>query len=184
MTNRSGHRFAVLDSVIGGSDDRRVFERARWAGFAGVEATITGRNLNGQDGDRLRSLQRASASSGLAVTSFVLDHHNLGGIADRDPRVAARAVEEVRLAIEWASELQATAILVPFFGPAELLTESDRLRALAAFHTLCPAASAAHVELLYEGPLPAQEVVRLAGEIDSTAFGCYFDTANLVFRGL
>src|SRR6478672_2087667 len=126
MTNRK-LRAGVLDSVVGGSDDRSTFQRARWAGFAGVEATLSARDLKGEGGDRLRALQRASASSGLAVASFVLDHHNLGGIADADPRVAAGAAEEVRLAIAWAAELGAGAILIPFFGHAELLTESDRV---------------------------------------------------------
>jgi sugar phosphate isomerase/epimerase len=183
MTNRK-LRAGVLDSVVGGSDDRSTFQRARWAGFAGVEATLSARDLKGEGGDRLRALQRASASSGLAVASFVLDHHNLGGIADADPRVAAGAAEEVRLAIGWAAELGARTILVPFFGHAELLTESDRVRAVSAFRALCPLASGGGISLLYEGPLPAGEVARLAQEIGSPAFGCYFDTANLVFRGL
>ena len=183
MTNRK-LRAGVLDSVVGGSDDRSTFHRARWAGFAGVEATLSARDLKGEGRDRLRTLERASASSGLAVSSFVLDHHNLGGIADADPRVAAGAAEEVRVAIAWAAELGAGAILVPFFGHAELLTESDRVRAVSAFRALCPLASAAGISLLYEGSLPATEVARLAQEIGSPAFGCYFDTANLVFRGL
>jgi sugar phosphate isomerase/epimerase len=181
MTN---NRAAVMDSAIGGSNDQEVFERARWAGFAGVEATLSAADLSGEGPDRLRSLERAAEATGLAVTSFVLDHHNLGGIADADPRVAADAVEQVRKAIRWAAQLSVEAILVPFFGRAELLTDSDRLRAIAAFRTLSSAAAGAGVALLYEGPLPASEVRSLAESISSLAFGCYFDTANLVFRGL
>jgi sugar phosphate isomerase/epimerase len=180
MTN---NQVAVMDSVIGGLDDQHVFERARWAGYGGVEATLSADDLKAGRG-RLGSLERAAETTGLVVTSLVLDHHNLGGIADANPRVAADAVEDVRQAIAWAAQLGATAILIPFFGHAELLTDSARLRAIAAFRALSGAAAAAGVSLLYEGPLPAQEVLQLAESIGSPAFGCYFDTANLVFRGL
>jgi sugar phosphate isomerase/epimerase len=86
--------------------------------------------------------------------------------------------------MEWAVELQAKVILVPFFAQAELLTPTDLDRAAQAFRELCPLALSRGVKLGYEGLLPASEVLRLAEEINSEAFGCYFDLANIVWRGL
>jgi sugar phosphate isomerase/epimerase len=38
--------------------------------------------------------------------------------------------------------------------------------------------------LLYEGTLPAEQIHELAARIESPAFGCYFDYANVVTRGM
>jgi sugar phosphate isomerase/epimerase len=180
MANR--YRAGIMDSVIGGAGDAEAFERARWAGFTGVEVTPSREEL--ASGKRLAAIRRALETTSLEVPSLVLDHHNLGGIGDADPTVAGRAADEVRAATVWAAELGAHAILVPFFARAELLGEDDFERAVAAFRALCPAAEAAGVSLLYEGTLPAHELLRLAGAVASPAFGCYFDTANLVLRAL
>jgi len=180
MTNR--FKAGILDSAVGGAGDAAAFDRARWAGFGGVEATLSRVDLAG--GERLATLRRAREATSLEIPSFVLEHHNLGGIADADERIAALAADEVRTAVAWAGELGARALLVPFFARAEIVGEEEFRRAVDAFRALCPAAERAGVRLLYEGTLPAHEILRLADEVRSPAFGCYFDTANLVLRAL
>src|SRR5207253_2124360 len=120
---------AVMDEVIGGRDDADVFERARRAGFAGVEV------------DLRRARRSARASAGLAIPSLVLGEHNHGGIADADPAVARAAAHDVRDAIERAAELGADVVLVPFFLDAELRDEAAVDRCAAAFRELCPVAA-------------------------------------------
>jgi sugar phosphate isomerase/epimerase len=114
----------------------------------------------------------------------MMNEHNRGGIASPDPAVALAALEDIRQAIDWAAELQAGVILVPFFAQAELVTPADLDRAAQAFRELCPLALGRGVILGYEGMLPAPEVRRLAEQVNSEAFGCYFDIANIVARGL
>jgi sugar phosphate isomerase/epimerase len=171
-----------MDAVVRATDDEETFARAQRLGFAGVEVDLSRDELF--SGDRLETLRRAAAG-GLAVPSIVLgEHSDRGGIADPDPLVAEEARDDVVRAIEWAAELGAGAILLPFFGRAELVDEAGVDRAAEAFRPLCERAGERGVMLCYEGTLPAARIRGLADRIASRAFGCYFDLANPVVRGL
>jgi sugar phosphate isomerase/epimerase len=172
-----------MQDVLLAEGDEETFARAKRVGFAGVEVVPSREQLRG--GDRLERLHRTSAATGLAVPSIVLaEHSDLGGIADADDVVAEHAREDVARAIDWAVALGAEAILVPFFGRAELVDESDVDRAAAAFQPLCRLAGEHGVTLCYEGTLPASRIVALSERVGSRAFACYFDLANPVVRGM
>src|SRR5215218_5612682 len=172
----------VMDPVLPGAGDE-TFRLAKRLGFAGVEVVTSRDDLRSPE--RLESLHRASADTGLAVPSLVLaEHSEQGGAADGDPLVAERAREGIERAVDWAAELGAGAILLPFFGRAELIDDADVDRAAAAFRPLCEQAGERGVVLCYEGTLPATRIRVLADRIASRAFGCYFDLANPVVRGL
>jgi sugar phosphate isomerase/epimerase len=172
-------RAAVMDVVIGGRDDAEVFARARRAGFSGVEVVVSRDDLASPSDPRLRGLRQAKEATGLEVPALVLGEHNeKGGIADVSPDASSRALDDVQRAIEWARELGTDVILVPFFGRAELVSEADDDRAVAAFQALCPRAAEHGVKLCFEGSLPADRIVSLAARVGSDAFGCYFDLAN------
>lgn len=176
-------RAGVLDAVLAAPDEGRTFSRARQLGFRGVEVIVSREEL--ASAGRLERLRRASAESGLAVPSLVLgEHSDLGGIADLDQDVAGAARDDVERAIRWAAELRCEAILVPFFGRAELAGDVDVGRAAAAFRPLCDVAGAAGVTLCYEGTLPAAGIRALAEQVGARSFGCYFDLANVVPRGM
>ena len=173
----------VMDPVLPGADDGQTFRLAERLGFAGVEVVVSRADLRSPD--RLERLRRTSADTGLAVPSLVLgEHSDLGGIADADPRVAERAREDVERAVAWAADLGAGAILLPFFGRAELIDDRDLDRAAAAFRALCPRAGQRGVTLCYEGTLPARRIGMLAERVSSRSFGCYFDLANPLPRGM
>jgi sugar phosphate isomerase/epimerase len=169
-------KVGVMDNVVGGADDAEVFARARRVGVAGVEVNLTR--------ERLRGGALPRAAHGLAIPSLVLGEHNHGGIADADPSVAAAAREDVEVAVAWAAEVGADAVLVPFFLRGELVTDEDVERAGAAFAELCPLAAERGVSLLYEGTLPAARVRTLGERAGSPAFGVYFDLANPLYDGL
>ncbi len=172
-----------MDSVVGVADDDETFRLAKRLGFAGVEVVAVRDDL--RSSDRLESLRRASAATVMAVPSLVLgEHSDRGGIADAEPLVAEQAREDVAQAIDWAAQLDTEAILVPFFGRAELHDDADVERAAAAFGPLCEAAGERGVVLCYEGTLPAKRILALAERIRSRAFGCYFDLANPIPRGM
>jgi sugar phosphate isomerase/epimerase len=172
-----------MEAVVRGADDQETFTRAKRLGFAGVEVDPSRDEL--QSGDRLETLRRARAASSLAVPSIVLgEHSDRGGISDTDPLGSEEARKDVARAFDWAAELGAGVILLPFFGRAELIEEADVDRAAAAFRPLCEQAGERGVVLCYEGTLPATQIRMLADRIASRAFGCYFDLANPVVRGL
>jgi sugar phosphate isomerase/epimerase len=177
---------AVMDTVIGGDDDAEIFARARQIGFAGVEIVAGRRELRDSTGTRLETLRRAKVATGLEIHALVLGEHNEnGGLADENADVAGRARDDVRDAIAWAQGLGAGVILVPFFMGAELESDADVDRAVAAFRSLCQLAAERGVTLCYEGTLPAGEILWLGARVGSDAFGCYFDLANpLAKRGL
>jgi sugar phosphate isomerase/epimerase len=174
---------AVIDTVLRGGDGT-IFEHARRLGFAGVEVALGPDDLRPPRPERPASLQSARAETGLVIPSLIVGPHNeLGGIADEDPAVAARAAGDVRVAIAWAAELGADVVLVPFFLRADIRDAQAFDRCVSAFRELCPEAAAAGVTLCYEGTLPARDVRLLAEQIASAAFGCYFDLANPIAEG-
>jgi sugar phosphate isomerase/epimerase len=169
-----------MDQVLPARDDDELLRVAARLGFAGVEVDLSRQRLG-----RLETLRRARREHGLAVPSLVLgEHSDLGGIADLEPTVAGQARNDVERALEWGATLEADVLLVPFFGRAELAGREDIERAAAAFRPLCELAGERGVTLCYEGPLPAEGIKELAALVGSTAFGCYFDLANVVVRGM
>jgi sugar phosphate isomerase/epimerase len=156
-----------------------VFACAAELGLDGVEVVLD------RDERALARLAAAAQRSGLEAPSIVLGGHNVeGGIADSDAEAAARASDEVRLALEWCRALGADVVLVPFFLAAELRGADALERCATAFAALCPAAERAGVTLCFEGSLAAGHILELAERIGSPAFACYFDPANLVVAGL
>jgi sugar phosphate isomerase/epimerase len=173
-----------MNTVIGGADDADAFARAARSGFAGVEVELRRADLRSAGAERLRALAAARDASGLAVPSLVLGEHNFGGLGSSDETVAGAAAEDIRRAVDWAAELGADVILVPFFMQGELVEEVEVDRAARALRELCPLAAARGVSLCYEGLLPARRLRDLAARIGSDAFGCYFDLANPVRRAM
>jgi sugar phosphate isomerase/epimerase len=168
-----------MDTVIGGRDDDEVFARAKRVGFDGVEIVVTRDDLADQSKSRLEALRRAKHATGLEVPALVLGEHNeVGGIADASSEASSRAHADVRHAVAWARELGTEVILVPFFMRAELVSDADDDRAVAAFQALCPEAGEQGVSLCLEGSLPSDRIAAIAARVGSEAFGCYFDLAN------
>lgn len=172
-------RAALLDAAVAAGDD--VSELAARLGFAGVELSLRRAELRAAGPELLRA---RLAGRALEIHALVLGEHNDGGVADADPAVAADAAEDVRRAIDWAAELGAGVVLVPFFLRGELRGEDAFDRCAAAFRSLCPPAAERDVTLCFEGLLPAREILLLAERAGSRGFGCYVDLANPLRRGL
>jgi len=178
-------RLGVVESVIQQANEETTFRLAKRLGFEAVEPPITREDLRDPARARLRRLQAAIHATGLQIPSLMMGEHNrLGSIAGSDATIAEAAREDVRQAIEWAAMLGAAVILVPFFANGDIVTEEEFQQAVASFRELCPIAQAHNVILTFEGYLPANEILRMAAAVDSPAFGCYFDLANVVSRGM
>lgn len=172
-----------MDGVILAGSDAATFAHARRLGFVGVEIDLGPGDLDSRG--RLDRLRKSQLATGLAVPSLVLGEHSArGGLGDADPAISGRASRDVLRTLDWAVELTADVILVPFFARGELLDDEAIGRAATAFRPLCERAAERGVTVCYEGTLPADGVRRLAAQIDSPAFGCYFDLANAARWGL
>jgi sugar phosphate isomerase/epimerase len=174
-------RLAVMDSVLAVDD---VVAEAKRLGVAGLELTITRARLRTSDDRALDRLRRDAAAASLEIHALVLGDHNHGGIASAEALTAEMAADDVRQAIGLAAELDADVILIPFFLEAQIHTDDDLDRCADAFAALCPAAAQLGVSLCFEGLLPAEGIQTLAARVASPAFGCYFDLANPLRRGL
>lgn len=171
-------RAAVVDDLLPSDDP---FRAAAELGFEGLEIVLPRQFTH----ERVAAAASAKARWGVEVPSLILGRHNIeGGVADSDPRIAARARDDVRAAIEMAGVLGADTVLVPFFVAADLPDEAAVERCAIAFEQLCPEAERTGVTLCFEGSLPAVEILRLARRIDSSSFRCYFDPANVLVAGL
>ena len=170
----------IVEDVLRCGD---VFAAAAELGLDGVEVVLAPGDLERKE--RLESIQEAIARSKLRVPSLILASHNVdGGIADADACIADRARAEVVAAVEWARTLRAEVVLVPFFLAADVRNGPAVERCRVAFAALCPVAAEAGATLCFEGSLPADTIVSIAERVDSDAFGCHFDPANLVVAGL
>ena len=170
-----------MESVLAVEDP---IAEARKLGFSGIELTPTRAQLRSSGGRYVERVRRDARAHSLEVHALVLGDHNHGGIAAEDRQTAESAAEEVRLAIGMAGELGADVVLVPFFLAAELRNDADFDRCVTAFEKLCPAAAERGVTLCFEGLLPAERIRVLAERVASPAFGCTFDLANPLRRGL
>lgn len=176
-------KLGIMDHVIDAKNEQETFQQAKELGLAGIEVGLRRADLRDPNQARLARITQAQAATGLAVPSLVLGEHNHGGIGSADPAVVNAACEDIRQAIEWAAELGAQVILLPFFGPAELKSDQDRQRTAQAFRELCAVAAPRGVALCYEGMLPAEDIRHMAEQVNSPAFGCYFDLANAAWLG-
>ena len=171
-------------------DDGRAAERGRRAALPACEAARLRRRRGDPEARRGRpARRRCDARRPTRGSPFrascSASTRDLGGVADGDPAVAAAAVEDVERALDWASELGSDALLVPFFGRAELRDEADVERAAAALRPLCRRAAERGVVAALRGHAGIRRrSARLAAAVDSPAFGCYFDTANVVTRAM
>ena len=168
-----------MDAAVADGGD--VFEIADRLGFDGVELSLGRSQLRTADAGSVRS---RLGNRSLEIHAVVLGEHNDGGIADADAAVASAAAEDVRTAIGWAAELGADVILVPFFLRGQLVGQDGFDRCATAFEALCPLAAGHGITLCFEGLLAAKEIRLLAERVGSPAFGCYFDLANPLRRGL
>src|SRR5690349_17267525 len=107
-------KLGVMDCIVSAGDEVTTFLRAKRLGSAGVEVDLRRAQLRDPAQARLGQLKDAQSQSGLAIPSLVLGEHNNGGIGSDDPEVVREAFEDIRQAVDWAAELGAQVILVPF----------------------------------------------------------------------
>ena len=169
----------VMTDVLPSADDGELFGRAKRLGFAGVEVILRRAEVDRSRRSAAPRPRRAGGPQPRARRAQRPRRHRRRRARGRGRGRAGRGTR-ARLGGR-ARERRAA---VPFFGRAELRDEADIERAAGALRPLCRRAAERGVALLYEGTLPSESIRRLAAAVDSPAFGCYFDTANVVTRAM
>lgn len=161
-------------------------QRAKQAGMDGVEVGVGGRadTLEIANPAVRQKYKDSAQAAGLAVSSLSMDLLNTYPLFE-DPQAPAW----VGQCIDAAKDLGAKAMLVPFFGKANLVQgkefKKDAVDALVGrLKELAPKAKAAGVTLGIECTLSAKKYLELLDRVGSEAVGAYYDIGNCTNAGL
>jgi sugar phosphate isomerase/epimerase len=161
------------------------FATAKLAGMDGLELGVGGpaEKLAIADPAHRQKLKDGMQATGLATCSLSLDLLN-GHPLFSD----AQAPAWVEQSIAAAQDLGATAMLVPFFGPANLLDGKEWKKAaldalVVRLKALAPKAQAAGVCLGIECSLSAGQFLELLDRVGSEAVKAYYDIGNSTNAG-
>ncbi len=161
------------------------FESAKRAGMDGVELCIgdAKEKLEISDPALRQKYKDKTKATGVVVSSICIDFLNSRPLAT-DP-LGPSWVEQ---AIDACKDLDAHAMLLPFFGNAHLLRgkefkkdETDSL--VTRLKALAPKAQDAGVKLGIECSLTAKQYLELFERVGSDAVGAYYDIGNCTGAG-
>jgi len=178
-------KFGTLQGVLG-AEFPEVFSIAGELGFDGVEIDwfdieqIHGGTLSPEDRPRWLA---AAQENGVAVSGVAAHFLNAGGIASSDAKHEEQGLWAIREGLQLCRDLQAEALLVPFFGSAEMQSDDDKSRLIKNLKILAPEAEAAGVVVAIEHTLRGDEAARLLDEVNSPFVGDYWDMANCMSLG-
>lgn len=175
-------KLASMDPVLRPKDDADAFAKAKALGLDGVEFNLKIAQLRDTDCGRPKKLKELAASSGIAVASMVLGEHNAGGLATwwRDKT----ADEEAVLAVDCCAQTGASTLLLPFFFYNEPKGRTHRAAVCERLKPICDHAAKQNVVIAFEGVLSAEQLLEMAGQVNSPGFGVYFDPANITWCDL
>lgn len=178
-------KFGTLQNVLG-ADLRDVFGIAAQLGFDGVELDwheleqIHGGTLSPEDRPRWLGLAK---ENGVVISGVAAHFLNGGGLASADEKHQEQGLWAIREGLQLCRDLEAEALLVPFFGTAEMESEDDKKRLVEHLQTLAPEAETAGVVIAIEHTLRGDEAAQLLEEINSPFVGDYWDIANCMSLG-
>ena len=174
-------KIGAVQHVFSNADtDLARFEKGKAAGLAGVEPDLSVDDLADPTEARLASIKAARDATGLEIPALCIGAHNGEGFIFATWR-GDEPMMEIRKAVRWCHELGAEALLVPFFAFNEPRNAPQRARVAEVLGPICREAEALNVAICFEGLLPATQLWQIATQIDSPAFGTYYDMGNSVF---
>jgi len=177
-------KFGTLQKVIE-QPLSTVFTVASELGFEGVEldwSDIAQARPGGPFAPENRgNIRQAAAAAGVEIPSVAAHFLNQGGIAD--PEKEAFGLEAIRTGIRLCTDLGATCLLVPFFGPAMVRDDQTVARLETNLRLLALEAEQAGVTLAIEHTLRGDHAAALLERVDSSHIGDYWDMANCMGLG-
>jgi sugar phosphate isomerase/epimerase len=176
-------KMGTMDHVVqvAGASYLDMARTAKSLGFQGLEVGIRRADMQDASNRRLDELKRLKGETGLEIPSICMGEYH--GLMVK-PRPADQAMAEMKKAVQWAGELGAKVMLVPFFFEGELKTPEDFSDAVKHFKILCELAGPSGVNVCYEGTIPGEKFCEIAEQIAMPNFGVYYDLANYYWLGM
>lgn len=168
-------KLGIMDDVLGRSSD--PIARAKSLGFEGIEINLKVAELS--DERLYRQIADRAQAAGVEIASTVLGEHNSGGLATWWR--GSEAEQEVLGALRATRSIGASTLLLPFFFFNEPKGKTHRSAVAQRLKPLCDAAQSLGVVIAFEGVTASAQLVEMAGQIGSPAFGVYFDPANMTW---
>jgi L-ribulose-5-phosphate 3-epimerase len=180
-------RFGFRDNMLGaGLPLEETVARAAGLGLDGLEIVVDGNHRDHalwQPGgpQRVRQLQQLK---NLATSSLSLGCWQPRDFRVTDPALLEEGQRLLQESIQWARQLGASVILLPFFGGRPLTPEEARAPALVrGFRETAPTAERMAVRLAIESTLAAGDLIELLDSVGSPFVGVYYDLANSTAQG-
>ena len=178
------HRSQVEYGLTPDVDRVSLFSRVKDLGFQGIEFGI-GLDFRKDplwtgDGDLHRMMRAAARETGVEAASICLHLLNYKEYSPVGDKVEYRETADriIRNTIETCACIDASVILVPFFGTAVVKSEEQIERLVDAMRCLSPLAEEKGVCLALETSLKATDVTGIVEAIGSDHVQVYFDTGN------
>lgn len=179
-------KFASMQGVLGEALPEVLFT-ARELGFDGIELDWNRPEDIQANGalapEKRAAIRQAARKAGIEIHAVCAHFLNGGGIASEDPDVQAKGMRAVRDGLRLAQDVGATALLVPFFGGAEIANEAAVERLVGHLKTLAPEAEASGVTIAIEHSLRGDAVAKVLDAVNSPYVGDYWDMANCMSIG-
>jgi len=164
---------------------RSEFESARELGFDGIEwiyeADGAAENpLVAREGRR--EIREVVARTGVVVLSVCGDYFMVHRLSEREG--AARAIEELRRVVEFASDVGARRILLPLLEEAALDDEEKRAVAAESLTAVADHAKSHVIVLGLEMEIPGPDYRAFVDRVGHPAVRVYYDTGNSTAQGI
>ena len=164
-------KIGAMQHVIKAKDDAELFSRASEMKLA-LEIVVP------LDQPEAAAKYRGlSQKHGVPICSTCLGSHNNGGLATWW-RPVEETTCEAKFAIDFTRGLGAGVMLLPFFFANEPKGRAHRAVVAERLKPVCAYAEKADVTIAFEGVLPADLMIEMIDEVNSPAFGVYYDVAN------
>lgn len=178
-------KYSSLQGVLG-AELPQVFEVAARLGFEGVE--LDWRDFEQAQSGVLSADKRplwlaAARENGVSISGVAAHFLNVGGIACADEKQREFGMRAVREGLLLCRDLEAGALLVPFFGRAEMQSDDDKKCLIENLKILAPEAEKIGVVIAIEHTLRGDEAAAILDEVNSPFVGDYWDMANCMCVG-
>ena len=162
------------------TDSRDLFEKAKKAGFEGVEIIISRSDLTNTQ--RLASFKQSLAEMTITISAIHLSEADAVDLLNDSHSTDIRST--LRRLVEWAIQLGTGVVIVPLVNESAYFSDEELEHAADHVASVIEFAAENSIVICCSGGISATKIRSMANKIDSSAFACCVDVASLIKRGM
>lgn len=174
-------QIGTMDGVVRQRSNPAAVAAAKSLGLASVQVTL-GKPVNGklplEDPALQAAWRAASREHGIPLTSTYIDVLHDDCLKNNDAAPAW-----IRKGIEITKNLQASVLMLVFFGKCQVLERSELDRVIGLSRELAPEAEKAGVILGFENTSSGKDNLYAVDKVASKAFKMWYDIGNSTYNG-